>query len=147
MTTAGWPRRHHVEYDLPEKGVALRPIVLSLMSWGDDFCAPEGSRRCSGMRTTAGRSTAGDAAIAAARRRPPGTPKSQPGAAPRFGRTALRAQQDGLARQDSAGLRQLSDGQIADGGKGELGPAERVQSMQACPCSRFGRDMQQLRSG
>jgi hypothetical protein len=27
------------------KGAALWPVVLSLMSWGDDFCAPGGPRR------------------------------------------------------------------------------------------------------
>jgi DNA-binding HxlR family transcriptional regulator len=35
----------HVEYELTPKGVALWPIVLQLMSWGDDFCAVGGPRR------------------------------------------------------------------------------------------------------
>jgi DNA-binding HxlR family transcriptional regulator len=35
----------HLEYELTGKGAALWPAVLSLMSWGDDFYAPEGPRR------------------------------------------------------------------------------------------------------
>ena len=35
----------HLEYELTAKGAALWPAVLSLMSWGDDFCAPAGPRR------------------------------------------------------------------------------------------------------
>jgi len=35
----------HLEYELTGKGTALWPVVLSLMSWGDDFCAPGGPRR------------------------------------------------------------------------------------------------------
>jgi DNA-binding HxlR family transcriptional regulator len=35
----------HLEYELTDKGIALWPVVLSLMSWGDDFCAPGGPRR------------------------------------------------------------------------------------------------------
>ena len=35
----------HLEYELTGKGAALWPVVLSLMSWGDDFCAPAGPRR------------------------------------------------------------------------------------------------------
>jgi hypothetical protein len=35
----------HLEYELTDKGTALWPVVLSLMSWGDDFCAPSGPRR------------------------------------------------------------------------------------------------------
>jgi DNA-binding HxlR family transcriptional regulator len=35
----------HLEYELTGKGAALWPVVLSLMSWGDDFCAPGGPRR------------------------------------------------------------------------------------------------------
>jgi hypothetical protein len=35
----------HVEYELTGKGAALWPVVLSLASWGDDFCAPGGPRR------------------------------------------------------------------------------------------------------
>jgi hypothetical protein len=35
----------HLEYELTEKGRALWPVVLSLMSWGDVFCAPGGPRR------------------------------------------------------------------------------------------------------
>src|SRR5208282_5381716 len=34
----------HLEYELTGKGTALWPVVLSLMSWGDDFCAPDGPR-------------------------------------------------------------------------------------------------------
>ena len=36
---------HHLEYELTGKGAALWPVVLSLMNWGDDFCAPGGPRR------------------------------------------------------------------------------------------------------
>jgi DNA-binding HxlR family transcriptional regulator len=36
--------RHH-EYELTDKGKALWPVVLSLLSWGDDFCSPGGPRR------------------------------------------------------------------------------------------------------
>jgi DNA-binding HxlR family transcriptional regulator len=35
----------YLEYELTDKGAALWPVVLSLMSWGDDFCAPSGPRR------------------------------------------------------------------------------------------------------
>src|ERR1700727_1797717 len=35
----------HLEYELTDKGAALWPVVLSLMGWGDDFCAPGGPRR------------------------------------------------------------------------------------------------------
>jgi DNA-binding HxlR family transcriptional regulator len=35
----------HLEYELTAKGAALWPVVLSLLSWGDDFCAPAGPRR------------------------------------------------------------------------------------------------------
>jgi DNA-binding HxlR family transcriptional regulator len=35
----------HLEYELTDKGRALWPVVLSLMSWGDDFYAPGGPRR------------------------------------------------------------------------------------------------------
>jgi DNA-binding HxlR family transcriptional regulator len=49
LTAAGVMARvageRHVEYELTEKGVALWPVVLSLMSWGDDFYAPGGPRR------------------------------------------------------------------------------------------------------
>jgi len=49
LTAAGVMRRvageRHLEYELTEKGVALWPVVLFLMSWGDDFCAPGGPRR------------------------------------------------------------------------------------------------------
>jgi DNA-binding HxlR family transcriptional regulator len=34
-----------LEYELTPKGVTLWPVVLSLMSWGDDFYAPGGPRR------------------------------------------------------------------------------------------------------
>ena len=39
------PGDRHLEYELTAKGEALWPVVLSLMSWGDDFCAPDGPRR------------------------------------------------------------------------------------------------------
>jgi DNA-binding HxlR family transcriptional regulator len=35
----------HLEYELTGKGAALWPVVLSLGSWGDEFCAPGGPRR------------------------------------------------------------------------------------------------------
>jgi DNA-binding HxlR family transcriptional regulator len=35
----------HLEYELTDQGTALWPVILSLMSWGDDFCAPGGPRR------------------------------------------------------------------------------------------------------
>jgi DNA-binding HxlR family transcriptional regulator len=35
----------HLEYELTDKGAALWPVVLSLLSWGDEFCAPDGPRR------------------------------------------------------------------------------------------------------
>jgi DNA-binding HxlR family transcriptional regulator len=49
LTAAGVLARvageRHVEYELTGKGAALWPVVLSLLSWGDDFCAPGGPRR------------------------------------------------------------------------------------------------------
>src|SRR5260370_23058019 len=46
LTAAGLMTRvageRHLEYELTDKGRALWPVVLSLMSWGDDFCAPGG---------------------------------------------------------------------------------------------------------
>jgi hypothetical protein len=49
LTAAGVMTRvageHHLEYELTPKGAALWPVVLSLMSWGDDFFAPDGPRR------------------------------------------------------------------------------------------------------
>jgi DNA-binding HxlR family transcriptional regulator len=49
LTAAGVMTRvageRYLEYQLTEKGAALWPVVLSLMSWGDDFCAPDGPRR------------------------------------------------------------------------------------------------------
>src|SRR5260370_6779358 len=49
LTAAGVMTRvageRHLEYELTDKGAALWPVVLSLMSWGDDFCAPGGPRR------------------------------------------------------------------------------------------------------
>ena len=49
LTAAGVMTRvageRHLEYELTDKGTALWPVVLSLMSWGDDFCAPGGPRR------------------------------------------------------------------------------------------------------
>src|SRR5271170_5433799 len=35
----------HLEYVLTDQGAALWPVVLSMMSWGDDFCATGGPRR------------------------------------------------------------------------------------------------------
>src|SRR6202167_1933220 len=35
----------HLEYELTDKGAALWPVVASLMSWGDDYCAAGGPRR------------------------------------------------------------------------------------------------------
>ena len=49
LTAAGVMTRvageRHLEYQLTDKGTALWPAVLSLMNWGDDFCAPGGPRR------------------------------------------------------------------------------------------------------
>ncbi len=49
LTAAGVMTRvageRHLEYELTGKGTALWPVVLSLMSWGDDYCAPGGPRR------------------------------------------------------------------------------------------------------
>ena len=49
LTAAGVMTRvageRHVEYELTEKGRALWPVVLTVMSWGDDFYAPGGPRR------------------------------------------------------------------------------------------------------
>jgi hypothetical protein len=49
LTAAGVMTRvageRHLEYELTGKGAALWPVVLSLMNWGDDFCAPDGPRR------------------------------------------------------------------------------------------------------
>jgi DNA-binding HxlR family transcriptional regulator len=49
LTAAGVMTRvageRHLEYELTEKGRALWPVVLTLTSWGDDFCAPGGPRR------------------------------------------------------------------------------------------------------
>jgi len=39
----GAGRREH--YELTDKGERLWPVVLNLMSWGDDFYAPSGPRR------------------------------------------------------------------------------------------------------
>jgi DNA-binding HxlR family transcriptional regulator len=64
----------HLEYELTGKGKALWPVVLSLMSWGDNFCAPGGRGGCSGTPPTAGRSTGGAGAMPAARRCPRPTP-------------------------------------------------------------------------
>jgi DNA-binding HxlR family transcriptional regulator len=47
LTAAGVLTRvageRHLEYELTAKGAALWPVVLSLMTWGDDFCAQDGS--------------------------------------------------------------------------------------------------------
>jgi DNA-binding HxlR family transcriptional regulator len=49
LTAAGVMTRvageRHLEYELTDKGTALWPVVLSLMNWGDDFCALGGPRR------------------------------------------------------------------------------------------------------
>ena len=49
LTAAGVMTRvageRHLEYELTDKGTALWPVLLSLMSWGDDFCASGGPRR------------------------------------------------------------------------------------------------------
>jgi DNA-binding HxlR family transcriptional regulator len=49
LTAAGVMTRvageRHLEYELTGKGTALWPVILSLMSWGDDYCAPDGPRR------------------------------------------------------------------------------------------------------
>jgi DNA-binding HxlR family transcriptional regulator len=49
LTAAGVMARvagqRHVEYELTDKGAALWPALLSLMSWGDDFYALGGPRR------------------------------------------------------------------------------------------------------
>jgi DNA-binding HxlR family transcriptional regulator len=49
LTSAGVltrvPGERHLEYELTDKGSALWPVVLSLLSWGDEFCAPAGPRR------------------------------------------------------------------------------------------------------
>jgi hypothetical protein len=44
----------HLEYELTGKGTALWPVVLSLMSWGDDFCALGGPRRLFGHAADGG---------------------------------------------------------------------------------------------
>ena len=58
LTAAGVMTRvageHHLEYELTAKGTALWPVVLSLMSWGDNFCAPAGPRRLFQHVTDAG---------------------------------------------------------------------------------------------
>jgi DNA-binding HxlR family transcriptional regulator len=49
LTAAGVMTRvagqRHLEYELTGKGAALWPVILSLMSWGDDYCAPDGGPR------------------------------------------------------------------------------------------------------
>jgi len=49
LTAAGVLQRvagdRHVEYELTEKGIALWPVIRSLMSWGDDFYSRCGPRR------------------------------------------------------------------------------------------------------
>jgi DNA-binding HxlR family transcriptional regulator len=49
LTTSGVMTRvvgeRHLEYELTPKGTALWPVVLSLMSWGDDYYAMGGPRR------------------------------------------------------------------------------------------------------
>jgi len=79
LTAAGVMTRvageRHLEYELTGKGIALWPVVQSLMSWGDDYCAPGG---CSGTPPTAGRSTGGAGAMPAAGRYPRRTSSSPP---------------------------------------------------------------------
>jgi DNA-binding HxlR family transcriptional regulator len=49
LTAAGLmtrvPGQRHLDYELTGQGTALWPAILSLMSWGDDYCAPDGPRR------------------------------------------------------------------------------------------------------
>ena len=46
----------HLEYELTDKGTALWPVVLSLISWGDDFCArPAAAAAPARCRRRAGR--------------------------------------------------------------------------------------------
>jgi HxlR-like helix-turn-helix protein len=49
LTAAGVLTRvageRHLEYELTGKGAALWPVGLSLMTWGDDYCASGGPRR------------------------------------------------------------------------------------------------------
>jgi DNA-binding HxlR family transcriptional regulator len=62
----------YLEYELTDKGATLWPVVLSLMSWGDDFCAPGGPRRLfrhaadGGHLDRCGRCDACDTAVPAA---------------------------------------------------------------------------------
>ena len=35
----------HVEYVLTDKGLALQPVLRSLLAWGDDYYSPKGPRR------------------------------------------------------------------------------------------------------
>src|ERR1700684_2595048 len=44
----------HLEYELTDKGAALWPVVLSLMSWGDDYSPPGAPRRRSQHATDGG---------------------------------------------------------------------------------------------
>jgi DNA-binding HxlR family transcriptional regulator len=39
------PGERNLEYALTDMGAGLWPVVLSLMSWGDEFWAPDGPRR------------------------------------------------------------------------------------------------------
>ena len=68
----------HLEYELTDKGTALWPVVLSLMSWGDDFCAPSGPRRLFRHAADGGQVDRGAGATPAAGRYPRQTPSSPP---------------------------------------------------------------------
>ena len=80
----------HLEYELTGKGTALWPVILSLMSWGDDFCARTARGGCSSTPPTAGRSNGRGGATPAAGQYPPRTPSSPPvpGSSPRRTTTA-----------------------------------------------------------
>ena len=82
LTAAGVMTRvageRHLEYELTGKGTALWPVILSLMSWGDDYCARPARGGCSGTPPTAGKSTGAAGATPAADRCPRPTPSSPP---------------------------------------------------------------------
>src|ERR1700744_2258505 len=35
----------HTEYVLTDKGLALQPVLRTLLAWGDDYYSPKGPRR------------------------------------------------------------------------------------------------------
>jgi DNA-binding HxlR family transcriptional regulator len=65
------PGERHLEYELTDKGKALWPVVLSLLSWGDDFYAQDGPRRLFEHVADGGRIAGEGSAMPAASRRPP----------------------------------------------------------------------------